>query len=644
MTTYEGHRHEAKSEAGSYKEEQNELETFFIKEDRAKGTITFKFIMQTLCAMGGSLSVVVVVFTTLVAIMGYVQMLSTFAIWGELYFEDKDVMKAKEMIPTNIIWTMVAVSFAFFRTGNFFLGGVSLGRKLHSKMTFKILHAKINDFLKRTPIGRILNRFSYDTVNADFQLSVGFDRFTLVGTVVFATAAIIVLGAENFLMLIPLVLFSVLSFYARRRLMNASRELYRLEAITKSPILSVSTACILGGPAVRSFNKEEYFEHRFERDLNENLKNSIMIQGTMGWFNSIIFQLSFFLILIPCYTIFLLDLRSNYDPDGEDEVNKQYLFLNNVIGFSGQFGVTLLVLSAIENSLISVERCRAYEKIPSEEGYLTLDEDAKNFEPPKKNALDLLKEDINKEPSLIQNGNVELTNVTAKYPTANDPIINDLSLKINEGEKVGIVGRTGAGKSSFIKLFWRALEPMKGTVKIGGKLISSLDLKKYRREINIITQDSNLFEGTLLSNITHKKISNQKLAMITSELRRLGFSESKLEKKNLGFHVTVGGDNLSQSEKQIVCLLRALMQADSKIVIMDEATAYIDERIEREFQNIVWDAFEKSTVFIIAHRISNVMKCDRILVFDKGRLIENGNPQELLENKKSVFYELWSQS
>lgn len=594
--------------------------------------------------MGGPFLFAFMVVTTLVAILGYVQINNYFALWGDAYFEEKDVKTSQSLVIPNITWAFMAISIAFFRTASFYLGGVSLGRKIHSKMTFRLLHANINNFLKRTPFGRILNRFSNDINNVDIKLSFGFEKVSLLGVVTVATVLNVVLGADNVLMLVPLTAFSAISFYTKKKFMKASMELYRLDAITKSPVIGISNSCIGGGAIVRSMRKEKYFAERFERDVNENTKNAINIKGAYGWFQSINFQLNFFVVLMPCYIMFLLQLRSSYDPGSSGEANKHYIFLGSIVNFAGQLSIMLLLQSTLENYLISVERCRSYEKIEIENGYKTFQQDEQNFEPPKESSLSLLYREINQEKEIFKTGNIELTNVSASYPTATRPIINNVSLKAESGQKIGIVGRTGAGKSSFIKLFWRALEPSEGVVKIDGKDISKLNIKSFRKEINIITQKPNLFQGTILSNITHQKLSRDQINVIRDRLLDLGFSPSKLEDENLGFEVTVSGENLSQSEKQIVCLMHALQHSHAKLVIMDEATAYIDERVEREFQKVVWDEFKDSTVFIIAHRISNVVNCDRILVFDQGRLIEDGDPQDLLKDKESVFYELWSQS
>ena len=171
---------------------------------------------------------------------------------------------------------------------------------------------------------------------------------------------------------------------------------------------------------------------------------------------------------------------------------------------------------------------------------------------------------------------------------------------------------------------------------IDGKDLASFDVKEYRKEINIIVQKPSLFEGTLLSNISPGEKRIHQIGILRQDLIDLGFPLSKLQDTDLGYEIKEGGSNLSQSEKQIICLMQAL-QKDSKIVILDEATAYVDINLEKKFQERLYSKFKNSTMLIISHRLSNVKDVDRVLVFDKGRIVEDGNPRELMKNEKGVF-------
>ena len=222
--------------------------------------------------------------------------------------------------------------------------------------------------------------------------------------------------------------------------------------------------------------------------------------------------------------------------------------------------------------------------------------------------------------------------------------IDGLDLTIEAGQTVGIVGRTGAGKSSFTKLLWRALDPLTGSIEIDGADISTVDVKQLRTQLNIVLQKPSVFEGTLLSNLCNaQKLSKVEIQEMRAELIDLGFPKDKLEGRDLQYEVKEGGSNLSQSEKQILSLVKAFRNKSS-VVILDEATAYVDPSLETVIQKRIKEAFKGKTVLTIAHKISNIMDSDRILVMDRGEIVQDGSPKGLVDQGEGIFYELWKRS
>ena len=195
-----------------------------------------------------------------------------------------------------------------------------------------------------------------------------------------------------------------------------------------------------------------------------------------------------------------------------------------------------------------------------------------------------------------------------------------------------MVGRTGSGKSTLVKLLWRYLHPEKGQILIDGVDINSFDLKDLRRGLNIISQDINLFKSTLLRNID--LVGNSILDEAQKEktkkiLERLGFNNQQYLQNGLEMLIESDGSNLSFGEKQIICLARSLMHS-SKLILFDEATAKIDIKTEERFQEVVNEEYKDSTMFIVAHRIQTVKDCDEIIVMDAGEIIERGSYQNLI--------------
>lgn len=217
--------------------------------------------------------------------------------------------------------------------------------------------------------------------------------------------------------------------------------------------------------------------------------------------------------------------------------------------------------------------------------------------------IDELRDEV--YPSTFKKGNVELKNVSARYEINKELVLKNISFKAKGGSKIGVVGRTGSGKSSLIKLFWRYLQITEGEILIDEQNICKMDLKLLRRELTIITQDTVILNGSLQESIDptgkylRSKASRERMMNLLLEL---GFKNSDFLKNGLQMKLKESGSNLSQGEKQLICFARALSHK-TKIVLFDEATASIDIKTEEAFQKIIQREFEDSTIFIIAHRL-----------------------------------------
>ena len=251
---------------------------------------------------------------------------------------------------------------------------------------------------------------------------------------------------------------------------------------------------------------------------------------------------------------------------------------------------------------------------------------------------------------LITRGKVQFNNVSAKYPTKPNPVLYNVSFEVKPGEKIGIIGRTGAGKTSLIKLFWMCLEPSEGVVLVDDKNVMKIDLKALRSNMDIISQETAIFEGSLRENLDprleycYDKNSaefKEKEKELLKKLYEIGITEESLEGKGLDYEITAGGGNLSLGQKQLISFMRVLM-APKRLMILDEATANIDVKTERLMQDAVRKEFKHSTMFIIAHRLQTVLDCDRILIMDKGKIAEFDTPHNLLQNPQSIFSEIYA--
>lgn len=235
-------------------------------------------------------------------------------------------------------------------------------------------------------------------------------------------------------------------------------------------------------------------------------------------------------------------------------------------------------------------------------------------------------------------GRIEFVNYAARYRTGLDLVLKDITATIEPCEKIGIVGRTGAGKSSLTLALFRLIEPANGTIRIDGIDIVKLGLHQLRKCLTIIPQDPILFSGTIRSNLDPFNDFSDEALWLCLELAHLKEFVRSLD-KNLEYEINEGGSNLSVGQRQLICLARALLRK-TKILILDEATAAVDMETDSLIQRTIKQSFNDCTILTIAHRLNTVLDSDRILVLDDGRIAEFDSPANLLANVNSIFYSM----
>jgi ABC-type multidrug transport system fused ATPase/permease subunit len=270
----------------------------------------------------------------------------------------------------------------------------------------------------------------------------------------------------------------------------------------------------------------------------------------------------------------------------------------------------------LESNIVSVERIIEYTKIPQEAEWFGDTSKLGDIWP--------------------SNGEIGFCHYSTRYREGLDLILRQISLNIKAGTRVGIVGRTGAGKSSLTLALFRLIESVTGSICIDGICISTLGLQDLRSRLTIIPQDPVLFTGSLRMNLDPShKYSDQQL-WTALELAHLKKYANSLD-AGLDYQITEGGDNLSVGQKQLVCLARALLKK-SKILVLDEATAAVDLQTDELIQRTIRKEFSDCTIVTIAHRLNTIMDYDKVIVMDKGKVVEYDSPNNLLNKKDSSFY------
>ena len=492
---------------------------------------------------------------------------------------------------------------------------------LHEKMIFSLIRAPINLFFDVVPIGQILNRLIHD-LDLSQEIIWMFNKIlkSLIG--LFTSVYVCFLENRESIYASPFIAF--FAYLLLRYFITAGRDLNRLNGISRSPAISLFSETILGITTIRTFKQEEPSKRKFYDRLNEHFGVMLYKHGTDNWFCMSLDLISHF------YLGFVL-LGAIIGIDSFDAKT-----VGIMLDYSSDFSEELLEVfeqgTHVEKSLISLERCDAFTKLPSE-----------NYEEEKinKNKIYSLKD--NSWPS---EGNVCYENYSMKYRPNCDLALKDINIKINSGEKIGIVGRTGSGKSSLTLSLFRIVEAFEGKITIDGQDIANIPLKKLRRAISIVPQEPFLLEGTLKTNLDPLNIySEQEINDVLEKVQLYQMLEhdnvmGKNALKGINTEIKEYGNNLSFGCRQLLCVGRAILRK-SKVIILDEATSSVDQKTEDIISNAVDTMFKESTVITIAHRINTVKKCQKIIVMNAGEVVEVGNPEELIKDNKSQFYSLY---
>ncbi|KAL9978313.1 hypothetical protein ACROYT_G015813 [Oculina patagonica] len=386
---------------------------------------------------------------------------------------------------------------------------------------------------------------------------------------------------------------------------DSSRELKRIEAIKCSPVYSHITETANGLEIVHTSNMNKTFLDRLYSYQDENTQAFFMVLSCNRW-------LSLRLDLLSAVFITIVAVAGIVFTENPAFAGLALTYALQTLDVT-QYGVRMA--SEVENLMTSVERVMTYTQIGSEPGYNT------ETRPP--------------EP-WPNEGSLAINDLSLVYFEGGPRILKDINLCVSSKEKVGVVGRTGAGKSSLVSALFRMPEPL-GKVFIDGVDISSIDLQEARRSMAVITQDPVLFGGTLKRNMDpFSQYNDQDLWTALEEVQLKTLVEDL--PGQLEFQLKESGANLSVGERQLVCLARALIQKN-KIIIMDEATANVDFKTDRLIQDVIRDKFKDSTVLTIAHRLNTIMDYDKVLVLDGGRVVEFDKPQVLI-GKGGLFAEM----
>lgn len=502
-----------------------------------------------------------------------------------------------------VIWTYLAISSSKF---------------IHDLMAKRVLKAPMS-FFERTPIGRIMNRFTNDINKVDDTLPRVFNAFFSSSVRTIFTLGIVSYAMPLFLIII--VLLILIYGYYQRFYVAISRELKRLVSVSRSPIYAHLQESLNGVDTIRAYKQIDRFKFINNANIDFNLKSLYMLRSINRWLST---RLQFIgsIVIISASLLAIYSLTTSKPLSA----GMAGFVMSYALQVTDSLNWVVRMSAEVESNIVSVERCLEYCELSIEEN-----EERLFIKPPAKWPVD---------------GSVSFKDYSTRYRDNLDLILKDINLDIKPNEKIGIAGRTGAGKSSLALAIFRIIEPTSGFISIDGKNTSDLALYDLRSNLSIIPQDSQAFEGTIRQNLDPLKKHNDKELWEALELAHLNKHVLQLdgnEGDKLSCKVSEGGSNFSSGQRQLMCLARALLNT-SKVLILDEATAAVDVQTDKIIQETIRKYFKDKTIITIAHRLDTVMDSDKILALDQGRVKEFDSPSNLLQNPDSVFYSLCKQS
>lgn len=423
-----------------------------------------------------------------------------------------------------------------------------------------------------------------------------------------ALTVILVIGAITPIFLIAVPFISVMYAIIASYYLKTSRELKRFESINRSPLYAQFSETLMGCLTIRAFGAEERFVAMNRVKINSNHQPRVFWIFTNRWLSLRTDSMSSLIVLAAGLAVAF----------GDFSAGLAALTLSYALQMSSALLDAVRDQADLELTMNSCERVSEYLGIDQEAAYHIPDTKPLETWP-----------DV---------GKIEVNDICIRYADNLPMILKNVSFTVKGNEKVAIVGRTGAGKTTLSAAFFRILPLMNGSIHIDGVDIATLGLHELRSKISIISQDAVLFKGTLRSNLDPANRFTDDV--IWDALQRVGFIQSfqLSQTLNLEFSVQENGSNLSQGQKQLICLARAMISR-KKIVLLDESTSSLDSKTDAHIQQVIRRDFKNSTVLCIAHRIQTVIDYDRVLVMDDGQVAEFGTPQELL-NARGVFYSM----
>ncbi|KAI6165735.1 ABC transporter [Pisolithus thermaeus] len=589
------------------------------EEERNTGAVRWQIYQQYLSA-GHGLIFVPSLLISLVIMQGANVMSAYWLVyWEEMKWNYPQgfYMGVYAALGISQAFTMFVVGFIFALLTYY------ASRNLHERAIRRVLHAPMS-FFETTPLGRIMNRFAKDIDSIDNLIG---DALRML----FATTAQI-LGAIILISVVlpwfSIVVFAVLVVYCYVAIFyrTSARELKRIDAILRGSLYAHFSETLSGLTTIRAYGEIDRFKKENHELVDIENRAYWLTVTNQRWLGIRLDLLG--VTLTFAVALLAVGTRFSISP-GQTGVVLSY-----VLGVQQSFGWAVRQFADVENNMNSVERIVHYADEVDQEA----PHDVDNASVPE---------------NWPSEGRIVMNDVVMRYRPELPPVLKGLNMTIVPHEKIGVVGRTGAGKSSVMTALFRIVELSSGSIEIDGVNIAAVGLSRLRKSLSIIPQDAFLFSGTLRTNLDPFGLHDDarlwdalRRAYLVESSRELQSNTTQVEQSNdtpahgtrftLDSPIDEDGSNLSIGQRSLVSLARALVN-DTKILILDEATASVDYETDRKIQDTIATEFRDRTILCIAHRLRTIISYDRICVLDAGTIAEFGTPANLYSIPNGIF-------
>ncbi|KAF3609944.1 hypothetical protein DY000_02047561 [Brassica cretica] len=577
------------------------------REERETGVVSWKVLKRYQDALGGGWVVMMLLICYVLTQVFRVASSTWLSEWT-----DAGTPKSHGPLFYNLIYAILSFGQVFVTLVNSYwliMASLYAAKKMHDAMLGSILRAPMI-FFQTNPLGRIINRFAKDMGDIDRTVAVFVNMF--MGSIAQLLSTIILIGIVSTLSLWAIMPLLVVFYGAYLYYQNTSREVKRMDSVSRSPVYAQFGEALNGLSSIRAYKAYDRMAEINGRSMDNNIRFTLVNMGANRWLG---IRLEVLGGLMVWLTASLAVMQNGKAENQQAFASTMGLLLSYALSITSSLTAVLRLASLAENSLNSVERVGNYIETPSEAPLVI-----ENNRPP---------------PGWPSSGSIKFQDVVLRYRPELPPVLHEVSFFISPMDKVGIVGRTGAGKSSLLNALFRIVELEKGRILIDECDIGKFGLMDLRKVLGIIPQAPVLFSGTVRFNLD--PFSEHNDADLWESLERAHLKDT-IRRNPLGLdaEVTEAGENFSVGQRQLLSLARALLRR-SKILVLDEATAAVDVRTDVLIQKTIREEFKSCTMLIIAHRLNTIIDCDKVLVLDSGKVQEFSTPENLLSNGESSF-------